>query len=99
MNELITWCISLFNPFVIVLALALIPSIVFNISSFKALTKEYVIHWQWILRKEKKPDTPTDNSQGELDTDKQPSSFYKVIAITLAILLVALTTLYIVNIT
>ena len=99
MKELITWCYSLFNPFVILLTLALIPSVIANIASIKSISKDYAIKWQWIIRKEKKEETtPDPNTQTELPEHK-PSSFYKITTFIFLALFAILATLYIINIT
>lgn len=99
MKELLTWCYSIFNPFVIILTLVLIPSVIANIASIKAITKDYAIKWQWIIRKEKKEETtPAPNTQTEL-TENKPSSFYKITTFIFLALFAVLATLYIINAT
>ena len=86
MKELITWCYSLFNPWVIALSVILIPSLAWHLKSLREHMKTHIIKWQWIIKTEKKP----KNQQAELDTEiksKGLSTGWQVAAILVIVAL------------
>ena len=85
-EEFWVWCGSLIGYIAIAL---LAISAAFNIKSFRSFSKAYVLKWQWLWSVEERA---ADESAAAEDGDavKGEGSFYKIAALTLAVLMIAL---------